>query len=162
MHEVERAGDFAMTEAAANIRRLFLDPKDTYSDAEAAEILGIKPPELKERMESGEVEGVRTCCGIIFSRKELISFVMDYWPQETIEAALGDDLAKGIPKLLRLADLEVRIPRFEILALERLAERDGKSVNAVLARELRDLVSAESDFLGRQIPGFTAALRWPQ
>jgi hypothetical protein len=148
-----------MTEAAANIRRLFLDPKDTYSDAEAAEILGIKPLELKERMKSGEVEGVQTCCGITVPRKELVSFAMDYWQQETIEEALGDDLAKGIPKVRRLADLHVRIPRFEIVALERLAERDGKSVDTVLARELRDLVSAESDFLALRIPGLTAALR---
>jgi hypothetical protein len=49
--------------------------------------------------------------------------------------------------------------RFENLALELLAERDRKSVDAVLARELRDLVSAESDFLAARIPGFTAALR---
>jgi hypothetical protein len=39
----------------------------------------------------------------------------------------------------------VRIPRLEILALERLADRDGKSVDAVLARELLDVVSANSD-----------------
>jgi hypothetical protein len=64
--------------------------------------------------------------------------------------------------VLRLADLEVRIPRLEILALERLADRDGKSVDAVLARELLDVVSAHSEYLATAIPGFTAALRWPQ
>jgi len=86
------------------------------------------------------------------SRKELISFAMDYWPQEAIEEALGDDLAKGIPKLLRLADLHVRIPRFEIVALERLAERDDRSIDAILASELLDIVSAESDFFARRSP----------
>jgi hypothetical protein len=151
-----------MTEAAANIRRLFLDPKDTYSDVEAAEILAIKPLDLKKRMETGELEGVRTCCGMTVSRKELISFAMDYWPQETIEEALGDDLVKAIPKLLRLADLHVRIPHFEILALERLAERDRKSVNGLLACDLLDLVSAECEYLARKITGLTAALRWPR
>jgi hypothetical protein len=159
---VQLAGDHAVTETAAHIRHLFLDPKDTYTAPEAAEILGIEPLELKERMESGEVEGVRTCCGMTVPRKELISFAMDFWPQETIEEALGDDLAKGIPRLLRLADLHVRIPRFEMVALERLAERDGNSVNTVLARELRDVVSAESEYLAGKIPAFTAALRWPQ
>jgi hypothetical protein len=82
--------------------------------------------------------------------------------QEAIEAALGADLADAIPELLRLAGLEVRIPRLEILALERLADRDGKSVDAVLARELLDVVSAHSEYLATAIPGFTAALRWPQ
>jgi hypothetical protein len=56
----------------------------------------------------------------------------------------------------------VRIPRLEILALERLADRDGKSVDAVLARELLDVVSANSEYLATAIPGFTAALWWPQ
>jgi len=148
-----------MTDTTAHIRRLFLDPKDTYSDTEAAQLLGMELLGLTRRIESGEIEGVRTCRGITVSREELISFAMDYWPQETIEEALGDDLAKAIPKLLRLADLHVRIPCYEILALELLAERDRKSVDAFLARELRDVVSAESEFLAAKIPGFTAALR---
>jgi hypothetical protein len=93
---------------------------------------------------------------------ELASFGMDFWSQESIEEALGADLAAAIPELLRLADLEVRIPRLEILALERLADRDGKSIDAVLARELLDVVSAHSEYLATAIPGFTAALRWPQ
>jgi hypothetical protein len=62
----------------------------------------------------------------------------------------------------RLADLEVHLPRLEILALERLADRDAKSVDAVLARELLDVVSAHSEHLATAIPGFTAALRWPE
>jgi hypothetical protein len=150
-----------MTEAATHIRRLFLEAKDTYSDTEAAEILDVELVELKRMMESGEVEGVRTCCGMTVSRKELISLAMDFWQQETIEVALGDDLAKALPKLLRLAAVEVHLPRFEVLALQRLAERDGKSVDTVLRVELLDLVSAESDFLAAKIRGFSAALRWP-
>jgi len=99
--------------------------------------------------EVGELEGVDTPHGVILSWGELASFGMDFWPQEAptkaIAAALGADLADAIPELLRLADLEVRIPRLEILALERLADRDGKSVDAVLARELLDIVSAHSE-----------------
>jgi hypothetical protein len=49
----------------------------------------------------------------------------------------------------------------EIVALERIAVRDGRSVDAVLARELRDLVSAESSWLSPEIPGFDRALNWP-
>ena len=70
------------------------------------------------------------------------------------------DLADAIPEHLRLADLEGRLRR--ILALERLADRDGKSVDPVLARELFDVVSAHSEYLATAIPGFTAALRWPE
>ena len=86
---------------------------------------------------------------------------MDFWDQVEVEAALGDHLANVLPELLRLDELAVRIPRLEIVALERMAVRDGRSVDAVLARELRDLVSAESAWLVSEIPGFAAALSWP-
>jgi hypothetical protein len=155
-----------MTDAAAHIRRLFLEPKESYSVRDAAEILGMPLPDVLGWMEVGELEGVDTPHGVMLSWGELASFGMDFWPQEAltkaIAAALGADLADAIPELLRLADLEVRIPRLEILALERLADRDGKSVDAVLACELLDVVSAHSEYLATAIPGFTAALRWPQ
>ncbi|HEX7677323.1 MAG TPA: hypothetical protein VF713_04320 [Thermoanaerobaculia bacterium] len=124
-------------------------------------------PDVLGWMEVGELEGVDTRHGVMLSWGELASsFGMDFWPQEApvkaIAAALGADLADAIPELLRLADLDVRIPRLEILSLERLADRDGKSVDAVLARDLLDVVSAHSEYLATAIPGFTAALRWPQ
>ena len=49
----------------------------------------------------------------------------------------------------------------EVLALEQVAARDGQSVDAVIARELLDLVSAESEWLQGKIAGFTEALAWP-
>jgi hypothetical protein len=49
----------------------------------------------------------------------------------------------------------------EVVALERVAARDGRSVDAVLARELLDFVSAQSEWLRTEIPGFTEALAWP-
>ena len=56
----------------------------------------------------------------------------------------------------------VRFKARDSFRMERLADRDGKSVDAVLARELLDVVSAHSEYLSTAIPGFTAALRWPQ
>jgi hypothetical protein len=80
-------------------------------------------------VEAGEIEGVRrlwdpSCRG-----------------RSCGEGALAADLAEAIPELVRLTELEVRIPRFEVVALERLAAVDGANVSAVLARELLDLVS---------------------
>jgi hypothetical protein len=69
--------------------------------------------------------------------------------------------AEALPELLRLAELEVRIPRMEVVALEKLAAWDGTSVDTVLSRELRDLLSAQWEWLAREIPGFAAALAWP-
>jgi hypothetical protein len=78
-----------------------------------------------------------------------------------VEEALGADMAEAIPELLRLADLEVRIPRMQVVTLERLAANDGQTVSAVLARELRDLVSAHAEWLSVEIPGLAEALAWP-
>jgi hypothetical protein len=119
-------------------------------------------PDVLGWMEVGELEGVDTPHGVMLSWGELASFGMDFWPQEAIESALGADLADAIPELLRLADLKCASPASRSWPLERLADRDGKSVDAVLARELLDVVSANSEYLATAIPGFTAAIRWPQ
>ena len=86
---------------------------------------------------------------------------MGFWDQEEIEAALGDDLGTAIPELLRLAELHVRIPRMEVVALEHVAARDGKTVSAVLGRELLDFVSVHAEWLSHDVPGLADALAWP-
>lgn len=146
----------------ASIRSLFLEPLPTYPIAEAASLLEMDWREVRSWMESGELEGVETDEGLVLPWAELVSFGMEFWSQEVVEEALGADLADAIPELLRLTELEVRIPRIEIVALERLAAFDGKTVSAVLARELRDLVSVHSAWLSREVPGFAAAFVWPE
>ncbi len=148
--------------SSATIRRLFLEPRPTYSIADVATLLGMTRRDVRGWMEAGELEGVETPEGIVLPWGEVVSFGMDFWSQEIVEEALGAELAEAIPELLRLAKLEVRIPRLEVVALERLAARDGKSVDAVLARELLDLVSAHSEWLANEIPGFAEALAWPE
>ena len=146
----------------ASIRSLFLEPKSAYPIAEAASLLGMDWRDVRSWMESGELEGVETDEGLVLPWGELVSFAMEFWSQEVVEEALGAELAEAIPELLRLTELEVRIPRIEVVALERLASRDGKSVSAVLARELRDLVSVHSAWLSREVPGFAVAFAWPE
>jgi hypothetical protein len=147
-----------MTASPTQIRDLFLNPCPIYSPVEAAEAVAMSFEDLWGSTALGELEADEN--GDV-PWAELVSYAMDFWDQAEVEAALGAELAKILPELLQLDDLEVRIPRMEIVALERIAVRDGRSVNAVLARELRDLVSAESSWLCREIPGFTRALNWP-
>jgi hypothetical protein len=150
-----------MTMTPTPIRDLFLHPRPTYSPAEAAETVGMSVEDVWGMTAVGELEGIETADGVVVPWVELVSFAMDFWDQSDIEAALGAELAEALPELLQLADLEVRIPRFEVVALERIAVRDGRSVDSVLARELRDLVSAQSHWLAKEIPGFAEALSWP-
>ena len=113
-------------------------------------------------VEVGELEAIDTDAGLVVPWSELVSFGMDFWSQEAVEEALGADVADALPELLRLTDLEVRIPRMQVVALERVAEKDSRSVDTVLARELRDFVSANSEWLSREVPGFAEALAWPE
>ena len=117
---------------------------------------------MRSWVECGEIEGVETDSGLVVPWAELVSFAMDWWSQETVEEALGAEVAEAIPELLRLTELEVRIPRMEVVALERVAARDGKSVDVVLARELRDFASVHARWLSREVPGFAQALAWPE
>ena len=150
-----------MPSMKANVRRLFLEPKPTYTFAEAAALLGMSTRELGGWVEAGELEGEQTKVGLVLPWTELVSFAMGFWDQEEIEAALGDELATAIPELLRLTDLNVRIPKIEAVALERVGVREGKTVGAVLAKELLDFVSVHSEWLSRDVAGFAEALAWP-
>ncbi|HYK02919.1 MAG TPA: hypothetical protein VE974_14255 [Thermoanaerobaculia bacterium] len=108
---------------AATIRTLFLHPRPTYSIAEAAALLDLSWRDVRAWMEVGELEGVDTEEGLVLPWAELVSFGMDFWSQEAVEEALGAELAEAIPELLRQTYLEVRIPRMEVVALERVAAR---------------------------------------
>ena len=151
-----------MIPTPSHIRDLFLHPRPSYSPAEAAEAVGMSIEEVLGFTAVGELEGIETADGVVLPWAELVSFVMDFWDQADVEAALGAELADALLELLQLADLEVRIPRVEVIALERIAIRDGRSVDSVLARELRDLISAESRWLAKEIPGFASVLSWPE
>src|SRR5438445_10023350 len=123
-----------MTASPTHIRALFLNPRPSYSPAAAAEAVGMSVEEVWGANAVGELESDEN--GDV-PWAELVSFAMDFWDQAEVEAALGANMASVLPKLLQLTELEVRIPRIEITALKRIAVRDGRSVHAVLARELR-------------------------
>jgi hypothetical protein len=83
-------------------------------------------------------------------------------PQAVIENALGSEAASVIPELLRLAELRVAIPRYQMVMLSKLAEREKISVDELLSRHLLDLAGAENDWLNETIPQFNWATRWPE
>jgi hypothetical protein len=144
------------------IRELFLSPRPTYPVSEVASVLGMDWRDVRSWMESGELEGMETDDGLVVPWAELVSFGMDMWSQEVVEEALGADVAQALPELLQLSELQVRIPRMEVVALERVAARERQTVSAVLARELRDFVSVHSEWLSLEVPGFAEALAWPE
>lgn len=151
-----------MSASEARIRRLFLEQQPTYSIAEAAELFDMSAEDVREWIDSGEIEPFETDAGPALPWAEVVSFGLDFWSQAAIESALANDVVEVIPELLRLTALEVHIPRLEVLALEHLAARDAKTVDTVLARELLDVVSANAECLGMEIAGLEAELLWPE
>ena len=151
-----------MTDRVTRIRDLFLHPKPAYSYREAAELMDTSADDIREWIASGELEDVKTDAGFAIPWSEIVSFAVDFLSQAVVEEALGKDIYDVLPELIRLVDLEVRIPGIEVVTLERLAARDGMTVSDVLGRELRDLVSEHSEWLSREVPGFAEALAWPE
>jgi len=84
------------------------------------------------------------------------------WEQSVIEEALGDETASVLPEAIRLVELRARVPQYQREMLRYLARRDGTSVDHVLSRELEDVACTHSEELAAVVPGFEAALSWPE
>jgi hypothetical protein len=144
------------------IRSLLLAPRPNYSVADLALLFAMSEDDIRGWIELGELEPLGASGGLAVPWSEVASFGMDFWSQEVVEEALGANAVDVIPELLRLADLEVRVPRMQVVTLERLAAIDGETVSAVLVRELRGLVSVHAPWLSLEVPGFAEALAWPE
>src|SRR5947207_14492276 len=97
------------------IRRLFLFPKVVYPIAEAAELLEYSENEIVAAIDSGEIE-ITTAEGLPrVAWSELTVAAAERWPQQLIEDSLDQELHIVIPELARLADLQVRVPRYGVV-----------------------------------------------
>ena len=144
------------------IRRIFLNRHPHVALFTAADLLGISFAALKKEIADGAILAVSTGVGLRIPHEEMIAAAMRVWPQAEIEEALGDDAARVLPEAIRLVELRARIPRYQREMLGFLARRNETTVDEVLARELEDVACAHSDELSRALPGFDAALAWPQ
>jgi hypothetical protein len=143
------------------IREVFVSPLDFYTPAEAAAILGWTAGKMERAIEEGGIAVERGRSGGRIAWQEVAAMLTARCPQAAIEEALGREIGSVMPELVRLAELRIRIPRYQGLMLAMLAERERISVDELMARHFLDLAACESDWLGRSIPGFDAAMRWP-
>jgi hypothetical protein len=150
-----------MTTSPARMRRLFLEPEASYPISAAARLLGMKVRELRDWIGTGEIESTGNGDSERLPWSEVVAMAMEFWPQEELEQALGDDITRVMPELVRLAELHVLVPRFEVVGMEQLAAREGTSVDDLVSRQLLDAVSAEGTWLIATVPGFGEAMRWP-
>ena len=143
------------------IRHIFLQPRPHVSIWQATVLLGWTRGQMNDAISSGDVELMTTPLGKWFWREEMISKALETWPLDEIEEALGADADRVLPSALRTRELRVRLPRHHVAMLEYRAEQEDTSVSGVLARELDGIASAHAEELLAVLPGFAAAMAWP-
>ena len=144
------------------IRAIFLHHEPRVTIADAAGLLGWSRAELNAAIRNGEIEVVETCSGQRIELRELATFALQEWPLTAIEEALGRDATLILPPTLRTRRLTVRLPRYQIGALQVLAGDGRESVDAMLTRMFEELTDVNQARLARVIPGLAEAIAWPE
>lgn len=143
------------------IRTIFLHRKHRYSLADVSRLTGIAAEKVVGGIEEGEYVASKKRGEYRFTWAELAHIAMGKWPLAIIHDALGLDAIRALPRLLLLQELRVYLPAYQVLMLHRLADRFSLDLDSYVADYLLDLASAEVMTLDREIPGFQAALRYP-
>jgi hypothetical protein len=143
------------------IRAIFLHHEARVTIGAAAGMLGWSRGEMDAAIAKGEIEVVGTCSGVRIEVRELAEVALQRWPLVSIEEALGRDAAVILPRGLRTRKLTVRLPRYQIGALEVLAEDGREPVEAMLIRMFEELADLHHERLARVIPGLGEAMAWP-
>jgi hypothetical protein len=143
------------------IRAIFLHHEPRVTIDEAAGMLGWSRGEMDAAIANGDIEVVGTASGTRIEVRELAEVALQRWSLVTIEEALGRDAASILPAGLRTRKLTVRLPRYQIGALEVLAEDGREPVEAMLMRMFEELTDLHHERLARVIPGLGEAMAWP-
>jgi len=143
------------------IRAIFLHHEPRVTIADAVGLLGWSRAEMDAAIRDGEIEVVGTCSGERIELRELAAYALQQWPLTAIEEALGRDATLILPPALRTRKLTVRLPRYQIGALQVLAEDGRESVDAMLTRMFEELTDLNQVRLARVIPGLAEAIAWP-
>lgn len=141
------------------IRYLFLEKREHYTVSETAALLGWTRSELAAEIAASELRRVNDTSLVSWHAVAVIASTQ--WSYESIEEALGAAASSVLPSLLRLEELRVRIPRYQIVVINTAARNQKATVNSFLARYLLDLSTNEAPSLIRSTPGFREAFMWP-
>ncbi|HEY2093139.1 MAG TPA: hypothetical protein VGJ81_14740 [Thermoanaerobaculia bacterium] len=148
-------------EVIERIRTIFLHRRSRVTLARARALLGWSAREMSEAIRTGEIEVVKTPAGKRIPREELWAKALELWALDAIEEALGPDADRVMPPSLRLADLHLRLPRYQIAMLKHMAERERTSVTDIVTRELENTANTNAEELSCSVTGFAVAIRWP-
>lgn len=144
------------------IRAIFLHHEARVTIGDAAGMLGWLRAEMNAAIRNGEIDVIETCSGKRIELRELAAYALHQWPLTAIEEALGRDATLILPPALRTHKLTVRLPQYQIGALQVLADDGRESVDAMLTRMFEELTDLNQERLARLIPGLAEAMAWPE
>lgn len=153
------------------IREIFLRRRSEYTTQQAAQLLRMTLGDFLAMISEGildvQVRRKRRQLGgprhALVSWNELASAAMLRWTVMQIHDALGKEANRTLPSLLRPVELKaVRLPAYQVRLLETLAQNAGVSVEQYVYTSLLGLeVAASPETLEQMLPGFTAAIQFP-
>jgi hypothetical protein len=153
------------------IRAIFLKRRSEYTTRDAAQLLRMTLGDflamIENRVLDVEIRRKKRQLGgprhVMVSWKELASAAMLRWTVMEIHDALGKDADRALPRLLHPVELKaVRLPRYQVELIERLARHRGVSVEEYVYTALLGVEAAESHHdIERILPGFTEAVQFP-
>jgi hypothetical protein len=143
------------------IRTLFLDPADSYTLREVADLTDTPVRTLRREVARGlrDAEKVRGVWR--FAWRQAAYVAMDRWTLAEIQDALGDAAAGVLPPLLALRAVTVRLPEYIVRAFEAIAAKDGTTLDAALGFELIEFAGSNLTRLQGSIPGYRQAYLFP-
>jgi len=144
------------------IRAIFLHREPRVTVRVAADLMGWSFMEMKATIANGDIEVVQTSGGERIELRELAAYAMQQWPLTSIEEALERDAALVLPAALRTRTFIVRLPRYQIGALQVLADEGQEPVETMLMRMFDELTDLDHERLARVIPGLAEAMAWPE
>lgn len=142
------------------MKRLFLETAAAYSLSEAAELLGWTSQDLAAELSSQFLTEPDEWLHRPVPASAIAVLAFSDSSYEAIERALGSE-ASLLPSLVRLKNLSIQLPAYQIAALESAARREQRTVSDLLARYLMDLICDEAPALEKTVEGFREAFHWP-
>ena len=145
-----------------SIRAIFLHREPYVTKKEAAALLGWSVAQVKVAIAAGDIDTYTTCGGERIPLSEIATIARERWQPAMIEEALGADAAAILPAPLWTRAITVRLSRYQVAVLDHFAQKEGVTVDAIVARRVDGLMSEHSEDLAGVIEDFGVALNWPE
>ncbi len=151
----------AVSDRRELIRSFFLQPVESYSVREAAEIAGVPVSTLRREIRAGDRDAIRSGRFWRLAWRQVAYVALDVWTLAEIHDALGVDAASVLPPLLALRTVTVCLPEYIVRALETTAAENGITLDERLKYELIDFAGTMAEQMEAVAPGYRRAYFYP-